>query len=120
MKIATDLAIARQQVDGHDVRQIDGLTALASLVRELPLSVRAPARIPSHLLMAGIPYGDTHNAVEEGRDHLLPVIATNADDLSITVAGVLQPGTSLFWALRQPRAAEQDMVATVAACGYPS
>jgi len=103
-----------EQVYGHDVQTIGGMAALTSLARELPVSVRAPARIPTHLLMAGIPYGDARNAVAEGRYHLLPVVAANADDLSVTVAGMLQPGLSLFWALRQPHAAEIDMAASLA------
>lgn len=103
-----------EQVAGHDIRVMGGVDALASLARELPLSQRSPERIPTHLLMAGIPYGDRENAVAEGRFHLLPVIAANPADRSVTVAGLLAPGVDLFWALRQPRAAEHDMSAMVA------
>lgn len=99
------------QVAGHDVQVIGGIKALPSLARELPLSVRAPERIPTHLLMAGIPYGDKENAVAEGRFHLLPVIAVNNDDQSVTVASQLHPGLELFWALRKPKAAADDMAA---------
>jgi len=99
------------RVAGHDVQVIGGRKALPSLAAELPLSVRAPARIPTHLLMAGIPYGDPHNAVAEGRFHLLPVVAVNSDDQSVTIAGQLSPGQALFWALRKPKAAADDMSA---------
>jgi small ligand-binding sensory domain FIST len=102
------------RVDGHDIRGVGGMTALASLVRDLPLSLRAPDRIPTHLLMAGIPYGEQENALAEGRFHLLPVIATNPADKSVTIAGQVPPGLDLFWALRQPQAAEQDMGAMLA------
>jgi small ligand-binding sensory domain FIST len=101
------------QVEGHDVRMVGGQPALSSLVRELPLSERAPERIPTHLLLAGVTYGAPERAVEEGRFHLLPVISTNQKDRSVTVAGQLEPGLDLFWALRQPRAAEHDMLAMV-------
>ncbi len=97
------------QVEGHDVRVVGGQAALSSLVRELPLSERAPQRIPTHLLMAGVTYGEPEHALEEGRFHLLPVIAANPDNRSVTVAGRLEPGLDLFWAMRQPRAAEHDM-----------
>jgi small ligand-binding sensory domain FIST len=97
------------RVEGHDVRVVGGQPALSSLVRELPLSVRAPERIPTHLLLAGVTYGAPERAVEEGRFHLLPVIGTNPDDRSVTVAGQLAPGLDLFWAMRQPQAAEHDM-----------
>jgi small ligand-binding sensory domain FIST len=99
------------QVAGHDVQVLGGMKALASLTRELPLSVRAPERIPSHLLMAGIPYGEPENALAEGRFHLLPVVAVNSDDQSVTIAGQLEPGLELFWALRKPKAAADDMAA---------
>lgn len=99
------------KVDGHDVQLLGGNKALASLARELPLSVRSPDRIPTHLLMAGIPYGDPEQALAQGRFHLLPVIAVNSDDQSVTIAGQLEPGMSLFWALRKPKAAADDMAA---------
>ncbi len=101
--------VAIDRVEGHDIQTMGGMDALTNLARELPLSLRAPERIPTHLLMAGIPYGDQENAVAEGRFHLLPVVAANPGDKSITVAGQLQPGLDLFWAMRQPQAAEQDM-----------
>lgn len=99
------------KVAGHDVQIVEGTKALASLARELPLSVRSPERIPTHLLMVGIPYGDPEQALEQGRFHLLPVVAVNGDDHSVTIAGQLEPGMSLFWALRKPKAAADDMAA---------
>ena len=97
------------RVEGHDLRVVGGEAALSSLTRELPLSERAPERIPTHLLLAGVPYGPAERAVEEGRFHLLPLISANAADRSVTVAGQLEPGIDLFWARRQPGAAEHDM-----------
>jgi len=98
-----------ERVQGHDLQALGGIEALASLARELPLSLRAPERMPTHLIMAGLPYGEREHAVEEGRFHLLPVVAANPADKSVTVAGQLAPGMDLFWALRQPQAAEHDM-----------
>ena len=102
-----------QRVQGHDVWMVGGDTALSTLVKELPLSVRAPERIPTHLLMAGVTYGDLEHALEEGRFHLLPVVGVNSEDKSVTVAGEISPGLDLFWALRQPQAAERDMGAMI-------
>lgn len=98
-----------KRVQGHDVYEVGGHSALSGLVQVLPLSLRAPERIPTHLLMAGIPYGEPLNAMEEGRFHLLPVVGVNAETKSITVAAELPPGIDLFWAMRQPQAAEYDM-----------
>ncbi len=98
-------------VAGQDIRRVDGEPALTHLARQLPLSARAPERIPAHLLMAGLPWGDPETAPAEGRYLLMPVIGVNADDKSVSVAGHLAPGQPLFWALRQPKAAERDMLA---------
>lgn len=97
------------RVEGHNLHVIGGEAALSSLTRELPLSERAPERVPTHLLLAGVTYGERESAVEQGRFHLLPVISANPNDRSVTVAGQLEPGLDLFWARRLPRAAEHDM-----------
>lgn len=98
-----------ERVQGHDLQALGGMEALASLARELPLSLRAPERMPTHLIMAGLTYGKHEHAVKEGRFHLLPVVAVNPADQSVTIASRLTPGMHLFWALRQPQAAEHDM-----------
>jgi len=102
---------AIDQVEGYELLRVGNQPALTSLVRELPLSSRAPERIPTHLLMAGVTFGEQAHALEEGRFRLMPVMAANADAKSVTVAGELAPGMALFWAMRQPQAAEQDMQA---------
>lgn len=102
---------AIDRIRGNDIGMVGNLPALSSLSRELPLSERAADQIPTHLLLAGLPYGEPENAVAEGRYHLLPVISVDADARSVSIAGQLQAGQDLFWALRQPRAAEHDMAA---------
>ncbi|MBI5331854.1 MAG: FIST C-terminal domain-containing protein [Betaproteobacteria bacterium] len=98
---------------GQEVFEVGGDSALAGLVRELPLGMRAPGRIPTHLLMAGLPYGAPERALEEGRFHLLPVLEVNAEARSVLLAGEVPLGVDLFWAQRQPQAAEQDMRALI-------
>ncbi len=93
----------------HDVCSLGGYKALDSLMQALNGIPRKAERIPTHLLMAGVIYGAEHRALEEGRYHLLPVIGFNLAERSVTVAGSLTPGVSVFWALREPRAAELDM-----------
>lgn len=97
------------QASGHDVITLGNQPALNILGRELPLEVREQDDLPLHLIMAGIVFGDPEHAVSEGRYRLLPLIATNSDDRSVTLAARLTPGERLFWALRQPLAAERDM-----------
>ncbi len=101
------------QVSGHDVIAISSQPALNHLARELPLEVRDQDHLPLHLLLAGVTFGDPEHAITEGRYRLSPIISTNADDRSVTVAARLIPGERLFWALRQPLAAERDMRKTL-------
>ena len=101
------------QASGHDVVTLTGQPALNVLARELPLEVRELNHIPLHLILAGVIFGDPENAIKEGRYRLSPVISTNADDRSVTLSTQLSPGERMFWALRQPLAAERDMRFTI-------
>lgn len=101
------------QVSGYDVITLRDQPALNVLARELPLEIREMDRLPLHLLMAGVTFGDVDNAIVEGRFRLIPIISTNSDDRSVTLSARLEPGEQLFWAVRQPLAAERDMRATI-------
>ena len=101
------------QVSGYDVLTLADQPALNILVRELPLDVRELDKIPLHLIMAGVTFGDPSTAVSEGRFRLIPVISVNSDDRSVTLSARLELGENMFWALRQPLAAERDMRMTL-------
>jgi small ligand-binding sensory domain FIST len=101
------------QVSGYDVITLTSQPALNILARELPLEVRQLDHIPLHLILAGVIFGDPDDAIQEGRFRLAPVISTNADDRSVTLSARLSPGERMFWALRQPLAAERDMRLTI-------
>lgn len=101
------------QVSGYDVISLVRQPALNILARELPLEVRELDHIPLHLILAGVTFGEPSTAIVEGRYRLTPIISTNADDRSVTLSARLSPGERLFWALRQPLAAERDMRLTL-------
>ncbi len=101
------------QVSGYDVISLTSQPALNILARELPLEVREQEHLPLHLIMAGVIFGEPEHAITEGRYRLTPIISTNADDRSVTLSTRLVPGERLFWALRQPLAAERDMRLTL-------
>lgn len=101
------------KASGFDVIALAQQPALNVLARDLPLEMREPDGIPLHLLMAGIVFGDPATAIDEGRYQLAPIISTNAEDHSVTLSSRLSPGERLFWALRQPLAAERDMRLTL-------
>lgn len=112
VRILSEPAPVRRR--GNDILSVGALPALSSLSRELPLSLRASAHVPVPLLMAGLPYGDPVNALTEGRFHLLPLVGVNAQDKSVTIAGEVAADANLFWAMRLPQAAENDMQAMLA------
>jgi small ligand-binding sensory domain FIST len=101
------------QVNGFDLLSLGRQSALNLLARELPLEVRELDRIPLHLIMAAVTFGEPSTAFFEGRYRLVQVIATNPDDRSVTLSARLNEGDKVFWALRQPLAAERNMRVTL-------
>lgn len=103
------------QASGYDVVTLGQQPALNVLTRELPFDLRAHDNLPLHLLLAGIidDGGDLATAIGEGRFRLAPIISANDDDRSVTLSAQLNPGERMFWAVRQPLAAERDMRLTL-------
>lgn len=96
-----------------DVQTLAGQPALNVLTRELPLALRDGSKLPLHLVMAGITYGDPATAIAEGRFRSTPIIAVDPDLGSVTLSVRPEPGERLFWAMRQPLSAESDMRLTL-------
>lgn len=97
------------RVIGNDIMAIAGKMALASLAQALPQLGQAIEGMPLHLFMAGITHGEPEGALAEGRYQLLPILSANPDNGVVTVPTQLEEGDHLFWAVRQPDAAEQDL-----------
>lgn len=97
------------EVNGHDLVRLGNYPALNVLVRSLPDSVRQRKRIPLHLLMGGVTFGDPDTAIRDGRYKLNHIVAANLSKQSITLAQELSPGESLFWAMRDTLSAEREM-----------
>jgi small ligand-binding sensory domain FIST len=97
------------QSAGLDVQRLAGQPALNVLKRELPLELCTDDPFPLHLIMAGIADGDPATAIAEGRYRLAPVISVNSRDGSVTLSVRPSSGEQLFWGMRQPLAAENDM-----------
>lgn len=96
-------------IHGYELSGLNGKPALHTLLRELPLEAREFDHIPLHRLMAAEIQGEPENAIAEGRYRLIPIIATHSETASVTLASQLPLGSRLFWALRQPLAAESGM-----------
>lgn len=84
---------------GHDLLQIGGKTAVASLKHALPPQLRDQLRLPLHLL-AALPEGSINTPA-------LPILAANSNE-SLTLAEPVSPGKTLAWGLRNAHAAAAE------------
>ncbi|MHB8255430.1 MAG: FIST C-terminal domain-containing protein [Acidiferrobacter sp.] len=101
------------EVHDYDVLKLGHYPALNVLVQSLPIGVREMDRIPLHLIMGGVTFGDPTTAIKDGRYRLNHIVAANLNEQSITFAQRLTRGERLFWAMRDTLAAERDMRATI-------
>jgi small ligand-binding sensory domain FIST len=101
------------EVQGYDLKRLGNYPALAVLVQSLPGSVREMERVPLHLLMCGVTFGDPHSAIQDGRYRLNHILAANVREQSITLSQPLMRGERLFWAMRDALTAERDIRATI-------
>jgi small ligand-binding sensory domain FIST len=100
-------------VHGYDVLKLGNYPALNVLVKSLPVGVRNLERIPLHLIMGGVTFGDPKDAIREGRYRLNHIVAADPDNQSITLSHPLARGERLFWAMRDTLTAERDMQMTI-------
>lgn len=118
--ISMDIAVAQgvrpltaplevAEADGFNLVKLGKYPALNVLINSLPPSIRKMERIPLHMLMCGITFGDPDSAIDEGRFRLDHIVAANPDDYSVTLADELHEGQRLFWALRDRLAAQREM-----------
>lgn len=105
------------EVQGYDVKRLGNYPALNVLVKSLPVGVRELERIPLHLIMGGVTFGDPLTAIREGRYRLNHIVAANVGDQSITLSHPLSRGERLFWAMRDSLTAERDMRQTIEDAG---
>lgn len=105
---------AIDQARNHDLIRFGGMAAVESLIRVLPPEIRERSPLPTHLLCL---------VREGGRQPAIPILSANADG-SLTLAERLLPGEKAAWAMRQPVAAEADMIdsleAAAAECPAPA
>jgi len=101
------------EVQGYDLVKLGNYPALAVLVQSLPELARGDERVPLHLIMGGVTFGDPFTAIREGRYRLNHIVAANANEQSITLSDRLNRGERLFWAMRDALTAERDMRETL-------
>lgn len=111
--LSTPLEITHSE--DYELLRVGGHAALDTLLRELPLELRALERLPCHTLFAAALEGEAEGALEQGRYTLVPIIASGGEARGITLAAPLAAGRRIVWCIRQPLAAERDTHAAVEA-----
>ncbi|MDA8420787.1 MAG: FIST C-terminal domain-containing protein [Pseudomonadota bacterium] len=101
------------EVHGYDVLRLGQSPALSVLIQSLPVGVREMERLPLHLIMGGVTFGDPFTAIRDGRFRLNHIVSANLKDQSITLSHPLARGERLFWAMRDAITAERDMRLTI-------
>jgi small ligand-binding sensory domain FIST len=101
-------------VDGYELLQLGERRPLQTLLERLPPELQDAGEQPdlsSGLFFAAVidPALGLERAVAEGRYSLVPILAANRGDGTVTLGAQLEPGTLLFWALRHPPAAESEL-----------
>ncbi len=101
------------EVQGYDVLRLGNASAWHALTSALPVAVRKMKRLPLHLIMGGVTFGDPSTAIRDGRYRLNHIVSANAKEESITLSHPLDRGERLFWAMRDALAAEREMRAAI-------
>ena len=103
------------EVKDLDILRLGNYPALNVLVQSLPVNVKNMDRIPLHMLMGGVTFGDPETAIREGRFRLNHIVSANLNNKSITLSHPMNRGERLFWAMRDALTAERDMRQTIEA-----
>lgn len=99
-------------IAGYELNRINGQPALSTLLRALPVPLRAADTLPLNQLFLGVAAEGTP-APGEGFE-LVALLGINHEEGSVILSRRLAPGAAVFWALRTPLAAEHEMRDTVA------
>ncbi len=104
-------ALEVTDVDGYELLRIGDDPPLQTLLARLPVELRDADNLPLGFLFAAVIDSDIglERAAAEGRYTLVPILAVNPGDGTVTLGAALEPGTQIFWALRHPLSAEMEL-----------
>ena len=97
------------EVREDKIARCEGRPLWRNLLRLLPHERVKNGTFSLQRLFACISDEEPGVALSEGRYELVPVLATDAIEDTVTLARQVEPGTRLFWVIRELRAAESEM-----------
>ncbi len=93
----------------NEVARCEDRPLWRNLLRLLPHERVKNGAFSLQRLFACISEDDPETALSSGQYEMVSVLATNAVDDTVTLARRVEPGTRLFWAIREPQGAESEM-----------
>jgi len=98
-----------------EILRCEGRPLWRNLLRLLPGAQVKHGRFNLQRLFACISNAEPDAALASGEYEMLPALATNAAEDSVTLPRRVEPGTRLFWAIRDPLGAEAELRARLQA-----
>lgn len=103
------------EVHETEILRCDDRPLWRNLLRLLPSAQVKNGRFNLQRLFACLSDEDPQAALASGNYEMLPVLATNAAQDSVTLPRQVEPGTRIFWAFRDPEGAEAELRAKLQA-----
>lgn len=94
------------KLDAYDLLELDSKKALHSL----QAAREGYEELPMHYVMAV--FADSAEAISDGNYQIAPLVSSNEDNLSVTLAKQIKQGQYLSWAIRDKEAALADLQQT--------
>jgi hypothetical protein len=104
-------ALEVNDADGYELLLLADEPPLQTLLARLPNELRVADNLPLGFLFAAVIDSGIglERAVAEGRYALVPILAVNTSEGTMTLGASLESGTQIFWALRHPLSAEMEL-----------
>jgi small ligand-binding sensory domain FIST len=95
--------------NGSEIASCENRPLWRNLLRLLPHERVKHGAFSLQRLFACISHEPPEIALASGEYEMVAALATNAVDDTVTLARRIEPGTTLFWAIREPQGAESEM-----------
>lgn len=104
------------EADKHRLISIDGAHALDNLINNLPENLRSIGLSQPYNLLCAISENTELDSIKNGHYKLQHIVANDDKNKHIHLSGSVKQGYHLFWALRDEKAAEEEIQAKLISC----
>ena len=104
------------QADRHRLMEIDGIKALDNLLQSLPTNLRSIGLERPYNLLCAISENSQIGSIKNGHYKLQHIVANDDKKRHIHLSGSVKERRHIFWALRDEKAAEQEIKNKLISC----